>query len=102
MNWLSKLFKADSGSDSNPEDVIRFYQQLDVFTGADPAAVIQRYIDDHEQPPNADTPWDDVFLLAYAGDDVWADDPEADVCPENDCFRRLWLRTPPRTSSYVA
>jgi hypothetical protein len=87
MRWFSKIFKGDSGS--GPEEVIRFYQQLGFFTGANPAGVVHRYTEEHGHSPRADKPWDDVFLLAYSEGDVWADDPEADVCAENQVYTEV-------------
>jgi hypothetical protein len=40
-------------------------------------------------------PWDDMFLLAYSEGEVWADDPEADVCAENEVYSEVlpqWAR----------
>ena len=95
MSWFTKIFKSDSGSVKHPEDVIRFYQQLGFFAGSDPATVIQRYTEDHGAPPKANKPWDDVFLLAYSEGDVWASDPEADVCADNEVYSEVlpqWAR----------
>ena len=87
MSWFSKIFKSESSENANSaEDVVRFYQQLGFFTGVDPAGVVQRYTDNHGKPPRADRPWDDVFLLAYSENDVWSQDPEADVCAENKVY----------------
>jgi len=96
MSWFSKILKSDSAKTSSPEDVIRFYQRLGFFAGADVATVVQRYSDDHGESPNAaKPPWDDVFLLAYSDGDVWADDPEADVCAEHEVYSEVlpqWAR----------
>ncbi|MDB6108541.1 MAG: hypothetical protein JWR69_291, partial [Pedosphaera sp.] len=91
MSWFSKMFQpksspASSTGSNTAEDIIHFYQQLGFFTGVEPASVIQDYTRDHGQPPDAGKPWDDVFLLAYAKGDAWADDPEADVCAENKVY----------------
>ena len=78
-----------------PDDVVRFYQELGFFAGIDPASVVQRYAHDYGRPPTANNPWDDVFLLAYAEGEVWADDPEADVCAENEVYSEVlaqWAR----------
>jgi hypothetical protein len=85
MGWLNRIFTGSSGESSarSPDEVLRFYQSLGFFAGADPGEVIQRYRDDYGEPPNPGKPWDDVFLLGLAKDEVWADDPEADVCAEN-------------------
>jgi hypothetical protein len=77
------------------EDVVRFYQDLGFFEGADPAHIVGRYTDDLGQPPREDMPWDDVYLLAYSQDQVWSDDPEADVCAGNLVYTGLlpeWAR----------
>lgn len=71
------------------EDIVRFYQQLGFFTKAEPATIIKQFSDDHGLLPNSDNKWDDVFLLAYAKDKVWADDPEADVCAENKIYQEV-------------
>lgn len=91
MRWLRKMFKGENRSASGPEDIIRFYQQLSFFEGADPVDVVQRYTREHGRAPRAGKPWDDVFLLAYSEGDVWADDPEADVCAENEVYREVLL-----------
>ena len=95
MSWLSKIFKDEGKSLSSAGDVIRFYQHLGFFPGADPAAVIRQYTDDHGDRPHASNPWDDVFLLAYSKGEAWADDPEADVCAENLVYSEVlpqWAR----------
>jgi hypothetical protein len=91
MSWFSKIFQPKSSptpstGSNTAEDIIHFYQRLGFFTGVEPASVIQDYTRSHGQPPAAGKPWDDVFLLAYAKGDVWADDPEADVCAENEVY----------------
>ena len=94
MSWFNKIFKSDSRA-SAPEDVVRFYQQLGFFAGADRAAVVQGYTEEHGAPPDAAKPWDDVFLLSGAEGEVWADDPEADVCAENEVYSEVlpqWAR----------
>jgi len=95
MSWFTKIFKSESGRASTAEEVIRLYQQLGFFVGADPAAVVQRYFDDHRKPPNASEPWDDVFLLAYSEGNVWEGDLEADVCAHNEVYSEVlpeWAR----------
>jgi len=92
MSWFSKIFAAGSGSASTPDEVVRFYQRLGFFAGADPATVIQQYTDERGEAPNASKPWDDVFLLAYSKGDAWADDPEADVCAENEVYSEVLAR----------
>jgi hypothetical protein len=89
MKWFTKMFKGGGGNANSPEEVIRFYQGLGFFTAADPAIVVQRYAHDHGQPPDIGKPWDDVFLLALAEGEVWADDPEADVCAENEVYSEV-------------
>jgi len=77
------------------EDVVRYYQALGFFTGAEPADVIQSYAASHGSRPDPGKPWDDVFLLALSEDDVWSDDPEADVCAENQVYSEIlaeWAR----------
>jgi hypothetical protein len=95
MGWLSKFFKPESKIANTPEDVVRFYQQLGFFVGADPAAVIEEYTARHGTPPKAGNRWDDVFLLACADGEVWSEDPEADVCAENAVYSEVlpeWSR----------
>ena len=95
MNWFRRIVKRYSTTANNPEDVVRFYQDLGFFTGADPAAVVQRYADNHGTRPSAKKPWHDVFLLAYSEGDVWAGDPEADVCAYNEVYSEIlpqWAR----------
>ena len=95
MSWLSKIFKGNTENTNSPEEVIRFYQQLGFFAGADPTAVVERYADEHGKSPSASEPWDDVFLLAYSEGQAWAEDPEADVCAENEVYSEVlpqWAR----------
>jgi hypothetical protein len=90
MNWFSKIFKGyGSGNENSPEDVVRFYQLLGFFAGADPAGVVQLYTNDHGEPPSPGNKWDDMFLLAYSDGDVWSQDPEADVCAENEVYSEV-------------
>jgi hypothetical protein len=70
------------------EDVIRFYQELGFFKGADPGYIVGRYTDDMGEPPRDDRPWDDVYLFAYSNE-VWSDDPEADVCVGNRVYSEV-------------
>ena len=74
---------------STPEDVVRYYQQLGFFVGAEPPAIVEQYREDHGALPDPGNPWDDVFLLTYAKHEAWADDPEADVCAENMVYSRV-------------
>lgn len=97
MSWFNKLFTGGSrsrgGSGNGPEEIVQFYQGLGFFASANPAEVLGRYQDEHGGPPDPAKPWDDVFLLAYSEGGVWADDPEADVCAENQIYTavlRLW------------
>jgi len=95
MSWFSKIFKGNSEKPDTPEDVVRFYQQLGFFAGSDPAYVVQRYAEEHGAPPDPGKLWDDVFLLGCAEGEVWADDPEADVCADNEVYSRVlpqWAR----------
>jgi hypothetical protein len=89
MGWFSRIFKGDGAGAGSPEDVVRFYQQLGFFAGADPAAVLRQYTEEHREPPDPGKSWDDVFVLACSEGDVWADDPEADVCAENAVYSRV-------------
>src|SRR5215471_14940715 len=89
MTWLGKLLTSDRKRRDSPEDVVRFYQGLGFFAGADPAAVIRRYVDDFGGPPNPAKRWDDAELLTLSDNDVWADDQEADVCPENRVYEEV-------------
>jgi hypothetical protein len=95
MSSLNENSKGDSPRAGSREDVIRFYQHLGFFKAVEPATVIQRYIDGYGEPPSADNRWDDVFLLAYAEGEVWAEDPEADVCADNEVYSEVlpeWAR----------
>ena len=91
MSWFKNLFNSngDRPGMSGPEAVIVFYQQLGFFAGAAPATVVRRYTTDHREPPDSQKPWDDVFLLSYADGEVWASDPEADVCAENEIYSEV-------------
>jgi hypothetical protein len=95
MSWFSKISKGDSARPNSPEEVVRFYQRLGFFADANPVAVVQQYTEEHGTLPDPGKPWDDVFLLAHSEGDVWADDLEADVCPENEvysCVLPQWAR----------
>jgi hypothetical protein len=89
LSWFGKLFKGDGARLSSPEDVVRFYQQLGFFSGGDPTAITAKYAEEHGEPLDHRNPWDDVFLLGYSSGDVWADDPEADVCRENQVYTEV-------------
>lgn len=95
MSWLDNLFRRTPKGFSTPEAVVRFYQQLGFFVGQDPASVLQRYSEEYGSSPDPSKPWDDAFLLALSDDDVWASDPEADVCAENQVYSEVlpaWAR----------
>lgn len=89
MNWFNKIFKTNSRNPTCPEDLIRFYQELGFFDGADPVSIVRQYTEEHGAPPNTSELWNDVYLLAYSIADVWADDPEADVCVENEVYSEI-------------
>jgi len=89
MKWFSRILKGDPGTETSVEDIIRFYQQLGFFAGAKPESVVKRYEDEWGKPPKADDPWIDVWLLSFSENDVWCDDPEADVCAENEVYSEV-------------
>ena len=80
----------DNAADS-PEETIRYYQQLGFFVGANPATIVECYTDDYYESPDPSNPWHDVFLLTYTENEVWNDDPEADVCAENKVYEKVLL-----------
>lgn len=75
------------------EDVVRFYRELGFFEGGDladgTARLLKRFEEDHGEPLDPARPWDDVFLLSYDDNRVWADDPECDVCAENKVYTHV-------------
>ncbi|MCY2968824.1 MAG: hypothetical protein NT069_35220 [Planctomycetota bacterium] len=89
MTRSNKSAPGVPGRAYSPEDVVRFYQQLGFFSGADPTEVVQRYAGTYGVPPNASKPWDDVFLLSCAEGAVWAEDPEQDVCIGNEVYTEV-------------
>jgi hypothetical protein len=97
MGWFSNSFRRSvvSTTANSAKNVSRFYQQLGFYASTEPASVVQRYTDDHGHPPSGGKPWDDVFLLAYAVVEVWADDTDADVCRRNEVYSTVlpqWAR----------
>jgi hypothetical protein len=78
-----------NNTQDSPEEIIRFYQQLGFFVGANPTTTVEWYTDDHYESPDPDNPWHDVFLLTYTENEVWIGDPEADVCAENKVYSKV-------------
>jgi hypothetical protein len=76
---------------NTPEETIRFYQQLGFFAGANPTTIIEWYTEDQYESPDPSNPWHDVMLLTYTQNEVWNDDPEADVCAENKVYSKVLL-----------
>jgi len=91
MSPSGEITGNDRGIVGSPEDVVRFYQRLGFFTGADPRSIVQRYTEAHRHPPDTSEPWDDAYLLADAESDVWYGDPEADVCSETHVYCEVLL-----------
>lgn len=99
MKWLRKLFRRERRSlphkGIDPEDVVRFYQELGFFAEKQPKSVVELFCAGHERPLDPCRPWDDVFLLRYSDGDVWTDDPEADVGAVNMVYSAVlpeWAR----------
>ncbi len=99
MSWIKDLFsrktEALPSTGGTPEEVIRFYQDVGFFTGPEPAGVIKRWTAESGDLPDPRKPWDDAYLLRFSDGDVWADDPEADVCAENLVYSEVlpeWAR----------
>lgn len=99
MSWIKNLFsrktEAAPSVGATPEEVIRFYQEVGFFTGAEPASVIKRWTAQSGDLPDPRKPWDDAYLLRFSDGDVWAEDPEADVCAENLVYSEVlpeWAR----------
>jgi hypothetical protein len=88
-DWRKKYLGSKLPRLKNPEEVIRFYQQIGFFIEDDPEIIVQKYADDYGAFPDPDKPWDDVFMLAHSTHNVWADDPEADVCAENLVYSKV-------------
>jgi len=94
MNWLKKILgkpapKIETTGLNSVEAVIQFYRSLGLFGAVQDEHVIQQFTQSHGRQPNPSDVWDHVFLLAYAQGDAWADDPEADVCAENQVYREV-------------
>ena len=87
MSWFKRLFQRSSITE--PKAVVGFYKELDFFAAVEPSLVIQEYSECHGSPPDPANPWDDVFLLALSADGVWSEDPEADVCAENEVYSNV-------------
>jgi hypothetical protein len=99
MSWIKNLFagktKATPATGASPEEVIRFYQAVGFFAGAEPGNILKRWTSESGGLPDPRKPWDDVYLLSFSDGDVWADDPEADVCAENLVYSEVlpeWAR----------
>lgn len=89
MSWLDKFFNRIPTGLSTPDEVVRFYQRLGFFAGQDPVSILHRYSEEHGSPLDPSDPWDDAFLLAFSDGDVWASDPEADVCVQNEVYSEV-------------
>lgn len=99
MSWIKKLFSGKTEvpptTGRTPEEVVRFYQDIGFFAGEEPANVLKRWTDESGDLPDPRKPWDDVYLLRFSDGDVWAEDPEADVCDENRVYSEVipqWAR----------
>jgi hypothetical protein len=99
MSWLKNIFSGKTEvpptTGGTPEEVIRFYQDVGFFAGAEPSNVLKRWTAESGDLPNPRKPWDDAYLLRFSDGDVWADDPEADVCAENLVYSEVlpeWAR----------
>lgn len=90
MGWLDSIFNRTPKESNTPESVVRFYQRLGFFAGQDPSSILQRYSEEYCLAPDPYKPWDDAFLLALSDGDVWASDPEADVCAENLVYSEIF------------
>jgi hypothetical protein len=75
------------------EDVVQFYRDLGFFKGesflecAD--RLLKRFEHDHGEPLDPQKVWDDVYLLCNDKENVWASDPECDVCAGNEVYREV-------------
>ena len=78
------------------EDVVRFYRELGFFKGGALSEcadrLLKRFEHDHGEPLDPRKVWDDVYLLSYYKENVWADDPECDVCAGNEVYRDVLAR----------
>lgn len=78
-------------SSFSQEDVVRFYRDLGYFNGGSlpecADRLLKQFEHDHGKPLDPQTGWDDVYLLYYDKENVWADDPECDVCAGNEVYR---------------
>lgn len=99
MSWINSLFgrktEAPPATGSTPDEVICFYKEIGFFTGAEPGNILKRWATESGDSPDPRKPWDDAYLLRFSEGDVWADDPEADVCAENLVYTEVlpeWAR----------
>src|ERR1051325_4679702 len=87
MSWIKNLFtkktEPSPATAETPEEVIRFYKDIGFCAGAEPSNILERWAAESGDSPDPRKPWDDAYLLRFSDGDVWASDPEADVCAEN-------------------
>jgi hypothetical protein len=81
-------------------DIVAFYREFGFFGSDDIDAAIKRiqreYTSSHGESPDPQDRWLDVFLFEFDRDRVWCDDPEADVCQQNNVYTEVipeWART---------
>ena len=90
MNFFRRLFgRALASTPSSPDELVRYFQEFGFFKGESPHDVLERYEESHSGPLTLTSPWDDIFLLAESPSRVWASDPEADVCAENQVYSEV-------------
>jgi hypothetical protein len=84
---------------ASAEDVVQFYRGLGFFRDGDrkrcTERLLKRFEHDHGRPFDPSRPWDDVYLLSYDEERVWADDPECDVALGNQVYQEVlaeWAR----------
>lgn len=90
-NWFLRTAKPQPTAYSTPEAVIRFYQDVGFFTDSKAVNVLKRWTAEMGGFPDPSKRWDDAYLLRLSVGDVWADDPEADVCAENRVYSEVLL-----------
>lgn len=79
--------------DRTAEEVVRYYREIGFFGDGDLAEcatrLLKRFEADHGEPFDPRKPWNDVYLLSYDEKRVWTDDPECDVCAENQVYTEV-------------
>ena len=73
----------------SPEAVVAYYQAFGLLADRKPDEVVDEYQNETGWELDPSKPWDDLMLLSEDRSHVWRDDPEADVCSENQVYVEL-------------